>query len=375
VTGAGFIWHDGERTIRFGRGVAAEAVELLGGPGYTLLTTERTAKLAPHVVEAAAAVHHVAHGLVEDVAGDLLAGPLSPGPEPLAGTAGAGSPVPDAARDRSPVPGTDDVRASVSEAAGARIVALGGGRVIDVAKSLAAARTAAGSPTRALAVPTTLSGAEMSGGHRIARGAAGELRVRCAVVVNDPALSASQPLPGLAASAANALGHAATAPCTRGANPVATLAALEAARGIAGAFGARSGEPDRDALALAALLAGYALDSAGLGLHHVLAQTLVRVGGAPHAQANTVMLPHTLAALAWRFPAQAEALTEALGDDPVDGAGRLARLAGAEGIRALGIEPEALARCADVAAERAELDATPPRADRAELLAIYESAW
>jgi alcohol dehydrogenase class IV len=162
--------------------------------------------------------------------------------------------------------------------------------VIDVAKSLAAAWTAAGRPARALAVPTTLSGAEMSGGHRVARGAAGELRVRCVVVVNDPVLSASQPLAGLAAGAANALGHAATAPCTVGEPGRHARRAGGGARGRR-AFGGRGGEPDRDALALAALLAGYALDSAGLGLHHVLAQTLVRVGGAPHAKANAVMLP------------------------------------------------------------------------------------
>jgi len=338
VTSDGFTWHDGERTIRFGRGVAAEAVGVLGGPGYTLLTTERTAKLAPYVAEAAAEVHEVVHGLVEEVAGDLLAGALAAPPAE-------------------------------------RLVALGGGRVIDVAKALAAAHTAAGRPTRALAIPTTLSGAEMSSGPRGARGAASDLRVRCAVVVNDPQLSASQPLQALAASAANALGHAAEAPCTRHANPVSTLAAHDAAQRIVAAFGRRDGEPDRGGLALGALLAGYAIDSAGLGLHHVLAQTLVRVGGAPHAKANAALLPHTLGALAWRFPAQAEALAGALGEEPVEVAARLARVAGAEGIRALGIEPDRLPRCADVAAERAELDATPPRADRAELQALYESAW
>jgi hypothetical protein len=140
------------------------------------------------VVEAAAAVHHVAHGLVEEVAGDLLAGPL--------GTGVGDAPSADA---------LDPVE-------GLRLVGLGGGRVVDVAKSLAAARTAAGHPTQALAIPTTLSGAEMTPGHRIAKGAASDLRVRCAVVVHDPALSASQPEPALAASAANA--HR---PCGRGA--------------------------------------------------------------------------------------------------------------------------------------------------------------
>jgi len=34
-----------------------------------------------------------------------------------------------------------------------------------------------------------------------------------------------------------------------------------------------------------------------------------------------------------------------------------------------------LGDCADVAVERSELGMTPPAADRAELLAIYEAAW
>ena len=108
----GFTWRDGERTIRFGRGVVAEAVEVLGGEGYALLTTERAAAMAPAVVEGAAAVHMLGGGLVDELAGDLL---------------GA------VARER--------------------IVGLGGGRVVDTAKSLAAA---SGGTQVAMAVPTTL---------------------------------------------------------------------------------------------------------------------------------------------------------------------------------------------------------------------------
>ena len=47
-----FTWHDGERVIRFGRGAAAEAVDLLGGPGYALLTTARSRTVLPAVFEA-----------------------------------------------------------------------------------------------------------------------------------------------------------------------------------------------------------------------------------------------------------------------------------------------------------------------------------
>jgi len=324
-----FTWRDGERTIRFGAGVIDEAVETLGGEGYALLTTERAAAMAPGVVAGAGAVHTIGAGRVDDLAGDLL---------------GA------VARER--------------------IVALGGGRVIDTAKSLAAA---SGGTQVAMAVPTTLSGAEMTRIHRRARG--GDQRaptVRPRVVVNDPALSASQPVAELAASALNAFSHAAEGPCTPLANPVATLAAQDGARLLARSLRA---EPDRGGLALGALLAGYVIDSTGYGLHHVLAQTLVRLAGASHGAANAVLLFHTIGALAWRFPEHIGALGTAVGGDPADVAARMCELTGATRLRDIGVDRGALAECAEAASERPELDLTPPRADRAELLALYEGAW
>lgn len=322
----GFTWQDGERTMHFGRGCAAEAVELLGGPGYTLLTTERTSEMARAVLDGAGAVHQVRGGLVDEIAAELLE-----------------------------ETGTGD-----------RFVALGGGRVIDTAKALVAARGG-----RAMAVPTTLSGAEMTRIHRLPAGVQAE-RVRCALVVNDPALCASQPPETLAASALNALGHAAEAPCTPKASPVPTLAAHRAANLLVHAFD--TAEPDRDALALGALLAGYAIDSSGYGLHHILSQTLVRLAGAGHGPANAILLPHTLDALAWRFAGQHSELADAIGEDPAEAAARLRALTGATRLSDLGIRHEQLASCADAAAERPELDLTPPRAERSELLAIYEQA-
>jgi alcohol dehydrogenase class IV len=324
-----FTWRDGERTIRFGAGAVGDAVEVLGGEGYALLTTERAAAMAPAVVEGAGAVHMIGAGLVDELAGELL---------------GA------VARER--------------------IVALGGGRVIDTAKALAAA---SGGSQVAMAVPTTLSGAEMTRIHRRARGADQRApTVRPRAVVNDPSLSASQPVAELAASALNALSHAAEGPCTPMANPVATLAAHDGARLLARSLAA---EPDRPGLALGALLAGYVIDSTGYGLHHVLSQTLVRLGGASHGGANAVLLCHTLGALAWRFPERIEALGSALGGDPSDVAARMCELTGATRLRDIGVDRDLLADCAAAAAERPELDLTPPRADRAELMALYEGAW
>jgi alcohol dehydrogenase class IV len=325
-----FTWQDGERTIRFGRGIAEEAVGVLGGPGYALLTTERARAAAPAVVESAGEIVDVAPGRVDELAGELL-----------------------------------------GQTKNDRLVALGGGRVIDVAKALAAA---SGGAARAMAVPTTLSGAEMTRGHRQAAGAPeGSRNVRPAVVVNDPLLSASQPEPELAASALNALGHAVEGPCTPRANPVATLAALEAARLVTGAFRAEDA-PDRDALALGALLAGYTIDSTLYGLHHVLAQTLVRLAGVGHGAANAILLPRTLPALGRRFPAWYVRLGEAMGGEPSVIALAVCARTGTTTLRALGVGDDILDRCADAAAERAELQLTPPRADREELRAIYDDA-
>jgi alcohol dehydrogenase class IV len=323
-----FTWRDGDRLVRFGRGALAEAGGLLG-EGYVLLTTERAANSAPDVVTRARAVHHVPTGRVDDVAGDLL----------------------------------EEMRSSVGE--GDLFVALGGGRVVDVAKALAAARGA-----DAAAVPTTLSAAEMTGGHRHARGVdPSTRRVRPRLVLNDPELSASQPGDDLAASAANALGHAIEGPLTPRASPVPVLTAREAVRLLAL-------EDEPDALALGALLAGCVIDSTGYGLHHVLSQVLARFGGVWHGHANAAMLPHTTPALRRRAPEALAALDDAAGVEMEALARRFAQRAGAQQLRHLGVTEETLETCVRAVLDRAgDLRGTPPAADEAEVRALYEAAW
>ncbi len=326
---ADFLWRVGERRVRFGRSALADARELLG-EGALLLSTPRARDAAREVAALGGTVVDVPRGPVDQVAAEVLAGP--------AGAAG---------RTDGPVD----------------VVALGGGRVVDVAKAVAAARGG----LRVGAVPTTLSAAEMSRGHRHAAGVdPATPRVRPVVVLNDPVLSASQPEGELAASAANALGHAAEAPVTVGASPVPTLAAGEAAR-LIGVAWEREGEVDRDALALGALLSGYALDAAGLGLHHVLAQTAVRVAGAGHGASNAALLPHTLDALGRRGLRDAAALA------PL--AAALAARAGVRTLRDAGAREDALDACVDAALGRAELGRTPPTATADEVRALYTAAW
>jgi len=321
---ASFRWQDGERTIHFGGGAIERALPSLGD-GYALLTTSRALAMAPELADRAAVVFSVAPGRVDELAGELLG----------------------------------DVEEEL-------IVALGGGRVIDTAKALAAALKPGERP-RVAAIPTTLSAAEMTAVHRRAAGADGSLPgVRPAIVANDPALSASQPAVALAASAANALAHAAEGPATTRASPVPSLAGREAARLIGAAY-ATPDAPDRTTLALGALLSGYAIDACGYGLHHVMAQSLARFTAAGHGPSNAAMLPHTLLALARRGAASAAELTGLASD--------LAARAEATRLRDLGVTEDELDRCAQAAAGRTELDLTPPRAELDELRALYAAAF
>ena len=243
-----------------------------------------------------------------------------------------------------------------------RMVAWGGGRVIDTAKALAAARGG-----EVCAVPTTLSGAEMSRGHRPAPGYEGRPNHRPVVVLAAPELMAGQPDDARRASAMNALAHAAEALYGPGRNPVASMAALRAA----GLLARGVEEGGRDDMALGAILAGYALGSAGFSLHHVLCQTVVRVCGTPHSVTNAAVLPHSLAAMAPREPEAIADLAAALGTDPDGLTARVSALAG--GAR-LGLDEADLPAAADAALERSELGALSPPPGRDELVEILRRA-
>jgi maleylacetate reductase len=334
---AGFTWRDGERLIRFGPRAAGETAGLLqknGFGGYALLTTGRALEQAPTgLADGADAVLEVPPGRVGEISAALLA---EAGEHPL--------------------------------------VALGGGRVIDVAKAIAGA----GEGGRCAAVPTTLSGAPMTPFHRTPVGVNAARWVRPALVVADPALMASQPPAKLAASAMNALAHAMESLYTPLANPVSELAALRAASLISKALPAA--EAEREELALAAILAGYAVGATGLAVHHAVCQTIVRVAGTPHAETNAVMLPHFARLMSERAPAQLGRLARALGDpagEPIAAAGLVSKLAARSGhtrLSTLGVTEEQLPQIADAVQGHRGLEATPRPPDREELLELLRAA-
>jgi maleylacetate reductase len=317
--GHDFTFRDGERVIRFAPGALAEAPELLRSHGfgeYVLYTTPRAESLSAPLVSGAAHVAHV---------------PAGPVPEAAA-----------AVRD---------------EARGLPIVSLGGGRVVDAAKAVAGA-----DGLRTAAIPTTLAGSPFTPIHRMPAGVAEWRLVRPALVVADPDLMGSPPERQLAATAMNALAHASEALYSSGANPVSEGASLRAAELFA--QGLAPGRLDREALALAALLGGYAIGTTGLGIHHAICQTIVRTAGTPHAETNAVMLPHSLRHMAPRAPRELTLLARALGrpgnapEEAADAVAELARRAGPTTLGELGLDAGALPAIRDAALSHPAFGAT-----------------
>ncbi len=331
-----FVWRDAGRTVVFRHNGVAQAGQLLREHDFApfeLLSTPRALAAAGDLAAAAAAVHEVGSGQVPDLAASLL-DPV--GPHPL--------------------------------------VALGGGRPIDVAKALASV-----SGARVAAIPTTMSGAEMTGIHRLPAGAEARVSalVRPALVIADPAAMTGQPEAALRASSMNALAHGADSLYTPFSNPVSEMTALRGAELIAGSLDHERDERNPAQLALGSLLCGYAIDSGMFGLHHVVCQTLVRVCGGSHAQTNAAILPRALALLVSRAPDRLADLAAAIETDPEDIEARVLQLGGdPAGLGATAADRAKLDAALDSMLLRPELAFVPgPPLTKGELAELVDRAW
>ena len=334
-----FTWRDAGRVVVFREGGVEDAPRLLAENGmgeFALLSTERALAAARSLANAAATVHEVPPG--------------------------------------SPASAVPDAAAALLEAASApNLVALGGGRTIDTAKAIAAVTGA-----RVAAIPTTMSGAEMTGIHRLPAGAEDRVRalVRPALVVADPGAMTSAPEPELRASSMNALAHGADSLYTPFANPVSRMTALRGAELIARALDEERAEREPDALALGSILCGYAIDSGAFSVHHVVCQTLARVCDVPHAQTNAAILPPAMAFMATRAPDGLVPLADALETTPDGIEERLLQLGGnPPGLSDLGADPDKLPQAIESMLLRPELAFTPEPPTRSDLEKLIQAAW
>lgn len=338
-----FVWKDGERLIAFGRSSLASLPAFLRAAqmeDYALVTTDRALDQFSSIAIGGGDIANGAQGRV------------------IVGSGG----VPDLAA------------AALEEVGDLPIIAVGGGRVIDVAKAIAGTNK-----TKVAAVPTTLSGAPMTGVHRPPAGYAGEARtVRPAIVIGHPDLMASQPNDLRAGSAMNALSHAVESLFVEGGSAVPRLAGARAVRLLFRSLddGSIDEETRRLRLSLGAIEAGYAVGATGYALHHVICQTIVRIGEVAHAPTYGVMLPYTLEFYKLRDDLVWSLISEEM--NVPDPSMAIARVCAAAGnpttLTALGVAPERIDSIVGAAAERRELNLTPGGATAEDIRSLIESA-
>jgi alcohol dehydrogenase class IV len=133
-----------------------------------------------------------------------------------------------------------------------------------------------------------------------------------------------------------------------------------------GFFGVRT--PERLQVGGGSCDAGRALAERGLYLGHAMAQAVGGRYGVPHGASNALCLPP---AMRFNAPVVPWAMTAI----PVERVEELARLAGFERLRDLGVPEEDLDEVGAAAAQRPGAKANPRPASAAEIAELYRSVW
>lgn len=285
------------------------------------------------------------------------------------------------------------------------VIGLGGGSAVGIAKAvgfeLSRRRAAQEPPVAIVAIPTTYAGSEMTPVYGVTRQEGGtsrkvtvsDARIAPRLIVYDPLLTLDLAPEMTASTGINALAHCIEALYSITKNPVSTAAALDGLRLITDALPRCYAQGDdldaRIDMLTGSYLAGTALATVAMGLHHGLCHVLGGSAGVPHGVANGIMLPHAmrfnldstaqylaLAAVAMGV-AQRGQDADVAAEAAIQRIGTLTReLRLPRRLRDVGVSQTSLPELAQLALASSAVRNNPkPIADAAQIEAIMQAAW
>ncbi len=257
-------------------------------------------------------------------------------------------------------------------------VAIGGGSTTGLGKALALR-----SERPIIAIPTTYAGSEMTpiwgltdnGIKKTGR----DPRVLPATVIYDPDLSMSLPAFVAGPSGVNAIAHCVEALYAPDANPITSLMAEEGIAALSDSLETVVNEPAnkqaRSRALYGAYLAGSALATVGMSLHHKLCHTLGGSFNLPHAEVHSIILPYATRYNAAAAPQAMARICRAMGSS--DAATGLYDLNGAiqakRGLKEIGFKERDIEKAAALATQNPY--ANPAAVTKAGIVRLLTDAY
>jgi maleylacetate reductase len=267
--------------------------------------------------------------------------------------------------------------ADFSESGADGVVTIGGGSTIGLGKVIAAR-----CKVPLLAIPTTLSGSEMTTLYGMKIGQEKRTWIDVAAqprtVIYDPDLTSSLPAYETATTGMNCLAHCVEALYPAQPNPIARLIALEGIRVLGRSLigvAERNDAESRAAALYGGFIGGLLVSLVGIGLHHKICHVLGGHFDVPHGASNSVILPHVVAFNAPAMPGIAADIAGALnGDDPAGSIFDLAARIGAPtSLRQLGVPQSGLRAVAEEVVARGTHNPRPITVQN--VTALLMDAW
>ncbi|WGI23296.1 maleylacetate reductase [Amylibacter sp. IMCC11727] len=278
----------------------------------------------------------------------------------------------------TPVRVTEAAMAHVNETKADCVVAIGGGSTIGLGKAIAYR-----SDLPQITIPTTYAGSEAT--PILGQTENGEKTtlshpsVLPEVILYDPELVTSLPLPMTVTSALNAMAHAAEALYATNRTGETTAMAIDGLRAFSEELPEVLVNPTdlaaREATQRGAWACGTVLGQVGMSLHHKLCHTLGGSFDLPHAQTHAIILPHAIAYNARSARDELQPICDLLGGENAG----LALHAFAQKLNAplalkeLGLKESDLNRAAELATTKPYPNPHP--VTRSDIRLLLQAAW